>query len=96
MDDKLDITALKKLLARVEKEIHKAPDRVRHCMNSFVIAVGSYVKDLTQPAIDTGKKIGVVTMDMGGTACKIPFAPDYINKVKLKGGIGKKKKTAKC
>ncbi|MES1217627.1 MAG: DNA alkylation repair protein [Bacteroidota bacterium] len=96
MDEELNIAALKKLLARVEKEIHKAPARVSYCMNSFVIAVGSYVKELTQTAIDTGKKNGVVTIDMGGTACKIPFAPDFINKVKLRGSIGKKKKTAKC
>ncbi len=96
MDNELNITALKKLLTRVEKEIHKAPDRVRYCMNSFVIAVGSYVKELTQSAIDTGKKNGVVMIDKEGTACKVPFAPDYINKVKGRGSIGKKKKTAKC
>ena len=30
------------------------------------------------------------------TACKIPFAPDYIRKVAARGAIGKKRKTAKC
>lgn len=34
-------------------------------------------------------------MTMGDTACKVPFAPDYI-KVQDRGVIGKKKKTAKC
>jgi hypothetical protein len=35
-------------------------------------------------------------VDMGGTACKVPGAADYINKVKAHGGLGKKKKTVKC
>jgi hypothetical protein len=33
---------------------------------------------------------------MGDTACKVPFAPDYIRKVNQRGAIGKKRKTAKC
>ena len=95
-DEKLDIAGLKKLLMRVQKEITNAPNRVRYCMNNFVIAVGSFVKDLNKEAIETGKKIGSVEVDMGGTSCKVPFAPDYIKKVMDKGYLGKKKKTAKC
>lgn len=95
-DEKLNMPALRKLLDRVEKEIHTAENRVRHCMNGFVIAAGSFIKDLNKEAIETGKKIGNVTVDMNGTACKVPFAPDYIKKVMDKGYLGKKKKTAKC
>jgi 3-methyladenine DNA glycosylase AlkD len=95
-DDKLDIPVLKKLLARVEKEIDKAPNRVRYCMNGFVIATGAYVKELTPLATATGKKIGHVEVDMGKTACKVPFAPDYIKKSIEKGSHTKKKKTCKC
>jgi 3-methyladenine DNA glycosylase AlkD len=95
-DEKLDIAMLKKLLTRVEKEIDTSPNRVRHCMNSFVIAAGSYVKELTGAAMVTGKKIGAVEVDMNGTSCKVPFAPDYIKKIADKGYLGKKKKTAKC
>lgn len=95
-DEELDIALFRKLLKRVEKDIGKAPNRVRYCMNSFVIAAGSYIKDLTKEATETGKKIGNVEVDMNGTACKVPFAPDYIKKVADKGYLGKKKKTAKC
>lgn len=95
-DEKLDIPAFEKLLDRVEKEIEKAPNRVRYCMNGFVIAVGGFLKDLNKKAIATGKKIGHVEVDMGGTYCKVPFAPDYIKKVMDKGNLGKKRKTAKC
>jgi 3-methyladenine DNA glycosylase AlkD len=95
-DNELDIATIKKLLKRIEKEIHKAPNRVRYTMNNFVIIVGSYVKELSETAIETGKKIGDVTVDVGNTACKVPFAPDYISKAKARGSLGKKKKTVKC
>jgi hypothetical protein len=33
---------------------------------------------------------------MGGTACKVPYAPEYIEKVEKKGTVGKKRKIARC
>ena len=95
-DEDLDIPALRNLMQRVNKEIHTAPNRVRYCMNGFVIAAGSFIKDLNKEAIELGKKIGNVTVDMNGTQCKVPFAPEYIKKVMDKGYLGKKKKTVKC
>lgn len=95
-DTEIDIEEIKSLLERVEKTIHTAPNRTRYAMNGFVIAVGGYVPALTTQAIATAKKIGVVEVDMGGTACKVPFAPDYIQKMKEKGYIGKKRKTIRC
>ena len=95
-DSELDLAELKRLLQRVQKSIHQAPDDVRYAMNSFVIAVGSYVQSLTDAAIQIAEKIGPVTVDMGNTSCQVPFAPDYIRKVQKRGTIGKKRKTAKC
>jgi 3-methyladenine DNA glycosylase AlkD len=95
-DSELDVAELKRLLQRVQKTIHNAPNEVRSQMNSFVIALGSYVKSLTDAAIEAGEKIGPVTVDMGNTACQVPFAPDYIRKVQKRGSIGKKRKSAKC
>jgi len=95
-DNELDIALIKKLLQRIVKEIHSAPNRVRYTMNGFVIGVGAYIKELTKEAIEVSKKIGDVYVDMGGTACKVPSAPDYIKKMEAKGSIGKKKKTVKC
>ena len=95
-DAELDLAALKRLLQRVQKTIHQAPDPVRYQMNSFVIAVGAYVQSLTDTALQTAEKIGPVTADMGNTSCQVPFAPDYIRKVQKRGTIGKKRKTAKC
>jgi hypothetical protein len=95
-DSELDLAELKRLLERVRKSIHQAPNDVRSQMNMFVIAVGSYVKSLTAAAIQIGEKIGLVSVDMGNTSCQVPFAPDYIRKVQKRGTIGKKRKTAKC
>ena len=38
----------------------------------------------------------LVSVDMGGTACKVPFAPEYIAKVIERGNLGKKRKAARC
>jgi 3-methyladenine DNA glycosylase AlkD len=95
-DSELDLPELKRLLERVRKNIHPAPNDVRSQMNMFVIAVGSYVQPLTDTAIQTAEKIGPVTVDMGNTSCQVPFAPDYIRKVQTRGTIGKKRKSAKC
>lgn len=65
-------------------------------MNGFVIAVGSYVRDLTDLAVRAAEKIGRVTVDMGNTACQVPYAPEYIDKVRKRGSIGKKRKMARC
>ncbi len=95
-DADLDLTELKNLLQRVEKTIHQQPNRVRYTMNGFVIAVGAYVKDLTESALQTATRIGTVKVDMGKTSCKVPHAPEYIQKIQKRGSIGKKRKTAKC
>jgi 3-methyladenine DNA glycosylase AlkD len=95
-DTELDLKEVKSLLVRVQKTIHDAPNRVRYTMNGFVIAVGSYVPSLTDMAIEIGKKIGKVEVNLGNTACKVPSAPEYIQKVEERGSIGKKKKTNKC
>jgi 3-methyladenine DNA glycosylase AlkD len=93
-DKELDIKELKNLLHKVEKEISSEGNRVRYTMNGFVIAVGAYVKELTAEAMKIGKSIGPLTIDMNGTACKLPYAPDYIQKMNARGY--KKKKMARC
>ncbi len=95
-DEELDLAKLKQLLLRVEKSIHDTPNTVRYAMNTFVIGLGTYVKPLAEPAMKSAKKIGQVTVDMGNTACKVPYAPDYIKKVHERGSVGKKRKSAKC
>lgn len=95
-DDRLDIAAYNQLLNRVEKDIHGAKNRVKYTMNGFVIAIGTYVSPLTKKSIEVSEKIGVVHVNMNGTACKVPLARDYIQKVIDKERVGIKRKTARC
>ena len=95
-DAQLDLAALKRLLLRVQKTLHQAPDLVRYQMNSFVIAVGCCVQPLSDTAVQTAEKIGPVMADLGDNSCQVPFAPDYIRKVEQRGTLGKKRKSAKC
>ena len=95
-DGELDLARLEELLGHVGRTIHEQPDGVRYAMNGFVISLGGYVKSLTALAIATGEKIGKVCVDMGDTACQVPFAPEYIRKIEKRGAIGKKRKAARC
>lgn len=95
-DEQLDGSLMKQLLQRVVQDIHTAANRTRYTMNGFVIALGSFYAPLTDEAIDAAKRIGNVSVDMGGTACKVPPAAAYIDKIKQKGTIGKKRKTVMC
>jgi len=95
-DERLDLEMYRKLLKKVAKNIHQNENRVKYTMNGFVIAVGTYIKDLTDEAKAVAAEIGVVAVDMNGTSCKVPLAIDYIQKVVDKQRVGKKRKTARC
>ena len=95
-DDQLNLKTIEKLFEKIEKEIHSVENRVRFCMNGFVIAVGCYVAPLSNKAKATAKKIGLVEVNMGDTACRVPDAITYIDKVVNMGRLGKKKKEARC
>lgn len=64
-------------------------------MNGFVIAVGTYIKALLPEAKRVAESIGKVSVEMGETSCKVPFAPDYIAKVERMGKVGKKRPSRK-
>ena len=94
-DAELDSGEIKSLLARVEKSIHTAPNRVKLMMNGFVIAVACHVKPLHKLAMETAKKIGKVSVEMTGN-CTVPSAVEQVKKFAARSPIGKKRATAKC
>jgi 3-methyladenine DNA glycosylase AlkD len=95
-DDQLDLAEIEGLLDAVVKKIKAAPNRVRHTMNGFVISVGGYVKPLLKQAKAVAGKIGAVSVEMGDTACKVPLATAYIEKIEAAGRVGRKRKTMRC
>jgi len=95
-NEDLDLSEIENLLDYIKTNIHNAQNRVRYTMNNFVISVGTYIPSLTDKSFEIAKSIGKVSVDMGGTACKVPFAPDYIEKVVSKGYAGRKRKAIRC
>jgi len=95
-DKDLDIQSYSQLLDKVVQEIHHSQNRVRFAMNGFVIAIAVFIKDLTDKANTVAGKIGKVSVDMNGTASKVPLATEYIQKAIEMGQVGKKRKTARC
>jgi len=95
-DDRLDLAEIEELLNKVVKESKIAQGRVLYTMNSFVIAVGSYVKPLSIQAKAAAKQVGEVSVDMGDTSCKVPHAIASIEKVEASGKLGQKRKTIRA
>jgi hypothetical protein len=95
-DEALDLEGIQILLDTAVKQAHAAPNRVRYTMNSFVISVGSYVRPLLKQAKAAARQIGTVKVDMGETACKVPLATEYIEKIEAMGRVGQKRKTIRC
>lgn len=95
-NEDLDQKYLLSLAKKAELDIHEAANRVRYCMNGFVIALGGAFPDLTEQCKEIGDRIGKVSVEMGETACKVPVIRTYLDNMEDKGRIGKKKKTAKC
>ena len=95
-DNDLPIAQFGKLLDRVVRTIHVAPNGVRYVMNSFVIACGTYLAPLGEKAVAAARAIGRVEVDMGDTACKVPEAESYILKARRGAAIAQKRKTVRC
>lgn len=95
-DEDLDLDKLEALMKKAEESIHAGENRVNYTKNGFIIAAGGSVKALTEKAKEAGRRIGKVKVNMGETACKVPFIPEYLEKMEKMGRIGKKKKTVKC
>lgn len=76
-----DDATLAKYLARIEREIASAKNRVKHSMNNALICIGLKGGAMRNAAIETARRIGKVVVDHGDTSCKTPDAIEYIQKV---------------
>lgn len=68
-------------LNTIESRIGSAPNRVRHCMNGALIAIGGRNEGLRAGAVATARRIGPVVVDHGETSCKTPEAVAYIDRM---------------
>jgi 3-methyladenine DNA glycosylase AlkD len=95
-DETLPNQQMDRLIARVVKTIHSAPNCVRYAMNNFIICCGTYMAPLAEKALAAAKKIGHVEVDMGQTACQVPEAVSYILKSRRGLPVAPKRKSARC
>jgi 3-methyladenine DNA glycosylase AlkD len=76
------------LLDRIEKTIHRQPNRTRHAMNGVLTGIGGDVDALKPRALAVAKAIGKVEVDHGETNCITPDAAGYIAKLQThKSGV---------
>lgn len=75
------------VLARIEKEIHAAPNFARYAMNGALISIGVHKPSLRAKALQAAGRIGTVDVDHGETGCRTPDAA---------GSIGKASKRKRC
>jgi 3-methyladenine DNA glycosylase AlkD len=78
--DAISDTDAAKILATIEKQIHKSPNWARYAMNNALIAIGVWRPKLRKDAIAAATRIGTVDVDHGDTHCKTPEAVSYIQK----------------
>ena len=78
--DSISDADAEKVLATIEKEIHRSPNWARYAMNGALISIGVYKPALRKKAIEAARRIGKVEVDHGETYCKTPDAVPYIEK----------------
>ena len=81
-DDGLPDEYFERFLSTIESDLHGSPNRVRHEMNSALIAIGIRNPALEEKALAAAARIGKVKVDHGETGCKTPEAAGYIKKAK--------------
>src|SRR5262249_47962270 len=80
VEGRLSDETLENYVEVIERGIHKEKNRVRHSMNSALIAIGVRNDKLQKKALAAAYRIGKVEVDHGDTECKTPDAAQYILK----------------
>jgi len=78
--DSISDADAEKILATIEKEIHRSPNWARYAMNRALISIGVYKPSLHEKAIAAARRIGKVEVDHGETTCTTPDAVPYMEK----------------
>ena len=92
----LDLKKYETLLKQAEKNVHKEESRASYAMNNFIIAVGTYIPELSEKAKAVADRIGKVKVHMPEVKCNVPVALKKIENVIEKGRVGVKRKSARC
>jgi 3-methyladenine DNA glycosylase AlkD len=91
-----DPEVLDNLINYIENNLQIEENRVKYVMNGFLIALGGYLPEYKDKTIEASNNIGKFKVDMGGTACKVPHPPTYLQKMYAREQWKKPKKTVRC
>jgi 3-methyladenine DNA glycosylase AlkD len=83
---KFPVEALRNVLADIERQIHKAPNRAKEGMNFTVIAIGTCCDELADEALATAQRIGKVTIDHADGAGRDFDAVEEITRARASKG----------
>jgi len=78
--DSVSDSDAEKVLATIEKEIHRSANWARYAMNGALISIGVFKPALRGKAIEAARRIGKVEVDHGETTCTTPDAVPWIEK----------------
>jgi len=95
-DEDLDLDELRGLLARVEERLHQSPERLRRTMHGFLIAAGGGVAVLTTEALAVASRLDTRRTETPTAACRLPDVAEYLERMRQRGVIGKKRRQARC
>lgn len=95
-DDEIPQGEVERLLGRLKREIHTAPNAIRYSMNQFIIYVGSYYPKLTALAFETAADISEVEITLATKGCRLPNPAVKIQKVIDSNRLGVKRKRIIC
>lgn len=88
-----------KLLAKLKKIrdcIHEQPNRTKHAMNNFIMAVGVSYLPLHEEAMKAADEIGPVNAVIDNKITELIAAADFIKDAANKGRLGFKRKNVRC
>lgn len=96
-NQRLDDSFFEPFIARIERGIHKAPNRTRDAMNAALIAIGIRSASFATKALAAAKRIGKVHVDRGAPSLETPDAGTYIRRARawIQQASAKATKTAK-
>lgn len=81
-DKSLPDSFFEPLVARIEANIHRAPNRMRDAMNAALIAIGIRSEAFAKTCTQVAKRIGKVEVDHGSPSLETPDAATYIKRAR--------------
>lgn len=82
-------------LERIERDVHRSANRIRHSMVMALCSIGMRSGTLEKEAVAAARRIGEVEVDHGETGCRTPSPEAYIRRARERRAAMARKRSAK-